>query len=182
MKKIFLLLIVILIAFAAYVASRPSDFSVTRSATLSASPEVVFNQVNNFHHWNHWSPWAKLDPNAKNSFEGPESGQGAIFRWDGDKNVGAGNMTIIESHPFDHIGIRLEFIKPFAGVNKTDFTFKGEGNQTRVSWTMSGKNNFIAKAIGIFMDCDKMIGDMFEKGLSNLKSIVETKTDTQPAL
>lgn len=173
MKKILLLLVVIILAFISYVATRPSDFSVTRSATMSASPEVIFAQVNDFHKWNDWSPWAKLDPNAKNSFEGPDSGEGAIFRWDGDKNVGAGNMTIVESHPFAHIGIRLEFIKPFAGLNKTDFTFKPEGPQTLVTWTMSGKNNFIAKAMGVFMDCDKMIGDMFEKGLAQMKSNVE---------
>ena len=82
-------------------------------------------------------------------------------------------MTITESNPPDRIQIRLEFIKPFAGVNTTVFTFVPEGNGTRVTWTMSGKNNFIGKAIGLVMNCDKMIGGMFEKGLESLKSVSE---------
>src|SRR4030095_433305 len=112
-------------------------------------------------------------PNAKNTFEGPSAGEGAVFRWAGNKNVGEGSMTITESRPNDLIRIRLEFLKPFAATNATEFTFTPQGNQTLVTWTMSGKNNFIAKAIGLFIDCDKMIGGMFEKGLAQMKSLAE---------
>jgi len=156
------------------IAMQPEDFRVSRSMTMNAPPDRVFAEVNDFHRWEAWSPWAKLDPNAKETYEGPSSGVGSIFRWDGDANVGAGNMTIVESKPNERIGIKLEFIRPFAGLCGTEFTFKPEGDGTTMTWTMSGKNNFIAKAIGLLLiDCDKMMGTEFEKGLTSIKSIVE---------
>jgi hypothetical protein len=118
-----------------------------------------------------------MDPNAKSTFEGPTSGEGAKFAWDGNSDVGAGNMTITEAVPNDHVRIRLEFIRPFAGVNDTLFTIKPAGDKTNVTWTMSGRNNFITKAISLFMDCDKMVGPQFEKGLASMETaaIAESK-------
>jgi hypothetical protein len=164
----------------AVIATRPGEFRVSRSTKMSAPPSAVFAQVNDFHKWEAWSPWAKLDPDAKNSFEGPTSGTGSIFRWDGDKNVGAGSMKIVESRPSDLIRIQLDFIRPFAGTNNVEFTFKPQGEQTAVTWSMSGKNNFIGKAIGLFMDCEKMIGGFYDQGLANIKSIVEDTAKPQP--
>ena len=34
---------------------------------------------------------------------------------------------------------------------------------------MSGKNGFIAKAFGLFMDYEKMVGGQFETGLAQLE-------------
>jgi hypothetical protein len=168
--KILLGVAVVIALLAIFIATRPAAFSMSRSATMAATPVVVFNQVNDFHKWEAWSPWAKLDPNCKNSFEGPTSGKGAKFAWDGNKEVGAGNMEIVESAPNDHIRIRLEFVRPFAGVNDTLFTFKPIGDKTNISWTMSGKNNFIMKAFSLFMDCDKMVGPQFEQGLASMET------------
>lgn len=172
--KILLGIAAFLAILAVVIATRPSDYSVTRSATFAAPPATVFAQVNDFHAWEAWSPWAKLDPNAKTTFEGPTSGEGAKFSWDGDNNVGAGSMTILESKPDERIRIQLDFVRPFAGTSDTLFTFKPEGDQTNVTWTMSGKNNFIAKAIGLIIDCDKIIGGNFEQGLASMKTIVES--------
>ena len=168
--KIFIGIVVVVALLAIFIAMRPSEFSVTRSATMSATPAAVFAQVNDFHKWEAWSPWAKMDPNAKSTFEGPTSGEGAKFVWDGNKDVGAGNMTITESVPNDHIRIRLEFVRPFAGVNDTLFTFKPADDKTTVIWAMSGHNNFMSKAIGLVINCDKMIGDQFEKGLASMET------------
>lgn len=175
LKKILLILVILLGLFAAFVATRPSDFKVSRSATMSAPASTIFAEVNDFHRWEHWSPWAKLDPKAKNAFEGPAAGEGAVFRWSGNKEVGEGSMTIVESRPPEFIKIRLDFVKPFAGTSYAEFSFKPEGEATQVTWTMEGKNNFIAKAIGVFMDCDRMIGGMFEKGLAQLKAVAEAR-------
>ena len=38
---------------------------------------------------------------------------------------------------------------------------------------MTGKNNFIAKAMCMFMNMDKMIGGQFEKGLAAMKAVAE---------
>jgi uncharacterized protein YndB with AHSA1/START domain len=174
LKRILIGLVVLVVVFLIIVAMQPADFRVTRSVTVNAPPAIVFAQVNDFHKWDAWSPWAKLDPNAKTSFEGPAAGEGAVFRWAGNKEVGEGSMTITESHPTDLIRIKLEFLKPFKAINTSEFTFTPQGDQTRVTWSMFGKNNFIAKAISLFIDCDKMVGGMFEKGLAQMKTVTET--------
>src|SRR5215210_9240224 len=106
----------LVLGFVVVVAMQPSEFRVTRSAKMNAPPEKVFAEVNDFHKWDDWSPWAKLDPNAKNSLEGPSSGAGAVFRWAGNADVVEGSMTITESKPAERIRLKLEFIKPMAGL------------------------------------------------------------------
>jgi hypothetical protein len=72
--------------------------------------------------------------------------------------------------------LNLEFFKPFKATNIAEFSFKPEGDQTVVTWSMTGKNNFVFKAVGPFMNCDKMVGGMFEEALTNLKTITEAET------
>jgi hypothetical protein len=164
----------IVVIFIIIVAMRPNEFRVTRSAGIAAPPENFFPHVNDLHIWEAWSPWAKMDPVCKNTFEGAAAGTGAIFIWAGNKKVGEGRMTITESRPSELIRIKLEFLKPFKATNTAEFTFKSQGNQTLVTWSMSGKNNFMGKAFGLFVNCDKMAGGDFEKGLAAMKSVAET--------
>lgn len=174
-KKILLGVVTVVGIFAIVVALQPGEYKVTRTATIDAAPAVVFTHLNDFHKWEAWSPWAKLDPNAKNSFEGPESGKGSIFTWAGNGEIGEGRMEILESKPGETVKIKLEFFKPMADVCDTDFALKTEGNQTVVTWTMAGKKDYVSKAVCMFMNMDKMIGDDFEKGLASIKTIVETE-------
>ena len=177
-KKVILgilgVILLVIVVFCAIVAMQPSEYNVTRTAVVNAPPEKVFDQVNDFHKWNAWSPWAKLDPNMKTTYSGPESGQGASYSWTGNDQVGEGKMTIAESHPGQHIKIDLEFIKPWQAKNNTEFIFTPEGNGTKVTWNMSGTNNFTGKAFGMLMNMDKMIGDDFAKGLAQLKAVSES--------
>lgn len=173
LKKILIALAVIVIVFVVVVALQPSEFRVARTATISAPPPAVFAQVNDFHKWEAWSPWAKLDPAMKQTYAGAPAGTGAIYTWAGNDQVGEGRMTLTESRPNELVRIKLEFLKPFASTAATEFTFKPEGNQTMVTWSMAGKNNFMAKAFGLFMNMDKTVGGQFEKGLANLKSVSE---------
>jgi uncharacterized protein YndB with AHSA1/START domain len=177
---LFLALVAIVGVLCVVIATRPEDFNVTRSATFNASPAAVFEQVNDLHKWDAWSPWIKLDPNAKSTFEGPTSGKGSKMSWDGNSDIGAGSMTIVESQPNEVVRIKLAFIRPFEGTSDVEMKVEPQGDQTKLTWSMSGKNNFIAKAIGLVMDCEKMCGDQFEQGLANMKAIVETKP-AQPA-
>ncbi|SKB07741.1 Polyketide cyclase / dehydrase and lipid transport [Prosthecobacter debontii] len=173
-KKILIVLALAIIALVVVIQRQPDEFTVTRSTVMDASPQAVYEQVNDLHQWQDWSPWAKLDPQATATFTGPATGEGSSFAWSGNNEVGEGKQTIVESRPGELVRFKLEFIRPFAGTNDVDFTFKPEGTGTRVTWTMSGKANFISKTMGLVMDCDKMCGDFFVQGLANLKAIVET--------
>ena len=172
-KKILAVLVVLLIVLVVAAAMQPPEFSVTRSATIAAPPATVFAQVDDFHRWPAWSPWAKLDPTMKITYGGAPAGPGATYAWVGNSKVGAGDMSIIESHPTDMVKIALNFVKPFVGHDTTVFTFQPSGNQTTVTWTMSGQKNFVAKALGMFMSMDKMIGGDFERGLAQMKTVSE---------
>lgn len=163
----------LILLFVVVVAMQPNDFKVSRSATMAATAEVVFAQVNDFHKWNAWSPWEALDPNMKRTFDGSASGTGAVYAWVGNDKVGEGRMTIAESKPSEKIRIDLEFLKPFESKSTAEFTFAPEGGGTKVTWTMFGKNNFIGKAFCLFMNMDKMVGGDFEKGLAQMKSAAE---------
>jgi hypothetical protein len=173
LKKILIAVALIIVVLVIDVAMRPADFRVTRSATVGAPAERVFPQVNELKKWEAWSPWAKLDPNAKTNHEGPAAGVGAGFASSGNKEVGEGRMTITECRTNTRDRFRLDFGKPIASTCQTEFTFKPDGHQTLVTWTMSGKNNSLAKAIGLFMDCDAMVGSQFEQGLASMKSLAE---------
>lgn len=178
MHPVIIALIVLAVAVLVLVVAihlRPNEFRISRSATMAAPPARVFEQVNDFHLWEAWSPWAKRDPAARQSFEGPSSGTGAAFGWDGNSEVGAGKMTVTESVPNERIRIRLEFLRPFKATNAAEFDFKPEGNQTAVTWSMSGQHTFLFKAMGLIMNMDKMVGGDFEKGLASMKAIVEAK-------
>jgi hypothetical protein len=168
-----------IIVFVGVVALQPSDFRIVRSTTISAPAAVAFSQVNDFHRWEAWSPWAKMDPAAKNTFEGAPSGTGAIFAWAGNSKVGEGRMTLTESRPPELIRIKLEFVKPFAASNTAEFTFRPEGSQTVVTWAMSGTRNFIARAVCLFMNMDKTVGGEFEKGLAQVKAVAEAAASRQ---
>lgn len=177
LKKILIGLATVLVLFVIIVAMQPSEFRVERKAAIAAPAPVVFAQVNDFHNWEAWSPWAKIDPAMTQTYEGEATGTGAVYTWAGNKDVGEGRMTITESRPSELVKINLEFIKPFASTSTTEFMFTpAEGGQTEVTWAMTGKNNFVAKAMCLFMDMDKMLGGQFEQGLQQMKAAAEAAT------
>jgi hypothetical protein len=171
--KVLLAMAVVVAALAVVVALQPSEFSVSRSTTIAASPPAVFAQVNDLHQMQAWSPWAKLDPACKNSYEGPSAGKGAVFHWNGNSEVGEGSITIVESQPSELIRMQLDFVRPFAGTSNVQFTFKPQGDQTVVTWSMQSQKNFVMKAMGLVMNCEDMCGKQFDDGLATMKALVE---------
>ncbi|QEL20373.1 SRPBCC family protein [Limnoglobus roseus] len=156
-------------------AFRSADFVIARSATVAAPPAAIFPHVNDFHKWAAWSPFEKLDPNMVKTFDGPPAGIGAGYHWSGNAKAGEGRMTITDSRPSDRVQMTLDFVRPFRATNAVEFTFVPEGGQTRVTWSMSGRNGFVPRAFGLIVNIDKLVGRDFEKGLAQLKAIAEAK-------
>ncbi len=174
-KKVLMGVAVLLAGFAAVVAMQPSEMRVSRSMTIAAPPDAVFAQVNDFRNWQAWSPWEGLDPNLQRSYEGAESGEGAVYHWAGNAEVGEGRMTIEESRAHERIRIRLEFLKPFVATNVAEFTFIPQRDGTEVTWSMTGEKNFFCKGMCLFMDMEEMIGGEFDKGLAQLAQAVRVE-------
>src|SRR5437660_5960587 len=167
------ILAVIVAGILIYAATKPDSFTVRRTASIKAPPERIFALVNDLHGWGAWSPYEKKDPDMKRTFGGAALGKGAIYQWDGNKNVGSGSMEIIESAPPSKIVIKLDFLKPFEGHNTAEFTMDPKADNTTVTWAMYGPSSYMFKAMGIFMDMDKLIGNDFAAGLANLKAVAE---------
>ncbi len=108
----------LVLLFLVIVALRPADFRISRNAAVAASPGVLFGYVNDLHRFQEFSPWAKIDPAVNNVYEGPATGNGAVFKWEGNSKVGQGIMTIVESRPAELVRFRLEFLKPFKATNQ----------------------------------------------------------------
>ncbi len=181
LRKILIGIAAVVVVLVIIIATRPSTYRVERSTRIAAPPEVVFGLVNDFHAWDGWSPWAKLDPSMKVTYGGPPSGVGATYAWAGNSKVGEGKMLITESRPAQKVGIRLEFIKPMAGVSQTEFSFRPEGGGTQVSWAMTGTNDFMGKAFSLVADMDAMIGKDFDKGLAAMRTEAEAEAKRRAA-
>jgi hypothetical protein len=165
--------VVLLAALFIYAATKPDVFRVQRAASIKAPPEKIFPFVNDLHRFGAWSPYGKKDPAMKRTFSGPESGSGAVYEWDGDKNVGQGRMEISDTSPPSRVTIRLDFLRPFEAHNMVEFSLAAKGDATDVTWAMQGPVPYVAKIMHVFFDMDSMVGKDFEAGLANLKSIVE---------
>ena len=164
----------IVVVAAVVVAMQPSDFRVSRTATLDAPADKLFQQVNDFHNWQAWSPWAKLDPAMKVEYDGPPAGMGAIYHWAGNAQVGEGRATIVESRPNEFVRIQLDFVQPMAGTDIAEFAFRPSGDKTEVTWSIAGKNGFLAKAVNLIFGMEETVGGMFEQGLADLNTAAKT--------
>jgi Polyketide cyclase / dehydrase and lipid transport len=158
-------------------ATKPGTFSVQRAITVQAPPESIFPLVNDFHQWGSWSPYENKDPAMKRSYSGAADGKGAIYGWQGNKNVGSGRMEILDSSEPSKIVIKLDFFTPFEGHNTAEFTMLPQGDATNlttnVTWLMHGPASLMSKVMQVFINLDKMIGKDFEIGLANLKRLTE---------
>lgn len=175
LKKIALIVIVFIVGVLLFAATRPDTFRVERSIAINAAPEKIFALVNDFRIWRQWSPWENIDPNLKRSYSGAASGVGAVYAWEGNKEIGSGRMEILNTAPSTQIIIQLDFIEPFSARNTAEFNFKQIDAVTEVVWTMHGSNSYMHKLMGLFFSMDKMVGSSFETGLMNLKNIAERR-------
>ncbi len=167
------LVIVVVAGILIYAATKPDSFSVQRSATIKAPPDKIFALIDNLRGWSAWSPYEKKDPDMKRTFSGPASGKGAVYEWNGNKDVGQGRMEIIDATAPSKITIKLDFLKPFEGHNTAEFTMVPTGDNTTVTWAMYGPSPYVAKIMGTLFNLDRMIGNDFEAGLAALKAVAE---------
>lgn len=177
MKKIaavaFLVLIVGIAGVLVVAWTKPDEFRVQRQASVKALPEKIFPLIDDLRRWDAWSPWEKKDPAMKRTFSGAQAGKGAIYAWDGNKDVGRGRMEIADSSPPSKIRINLDFVSPFEAHNVVEFALEPKGEATTVTWSMQGPVPYFAKIVHVFLDMDRMVGNDFETGLAALKAAAE---------
>ena len=173
LKYIGIAVVVAIAAVLALAATRPDTFRVERSTTIKAPPEKVYALIDDFHQWQQWSPWERLDPAMKRQHGGAAKGKGALYGWEGTKEVGKGQMEITEATAPSRVVIKLDFLAPFEAHNTAEFVLVPQGDATTVTWAMFGPNLFIGKVMSLFASMDSLVGKDFERGLANLKAVAE---------
>lgn len=175
MKKFLLILAAIIVVFVVIASFRSDTFRVERSAVITLPPSIVYAHLNDFHHWQKFNPFTDPDPDVRLEYEGAASGEGAIYKWQGNSEVGAGIMRIAESVPNEHIEIDMHFLEPFENQATAHFLLRPVANGTEVTWAMEGDNNLLHKCMGMIFNMDKMIGEQFEKGLARMNNFTSTE-------
>lgn len=173
MKKVLIAIAAVLILFFVAVLLMPADYTIERSVTINATPEQVFPHLVSTRKADDWGPWREEDPKAQMSYSGPEEGVGSKSSWTGGEKLGTGSATIVNVVPNERVDVKLEYQAPMNMTQDAYYILKSEDGKTHMTWGVKGKNNFMGRAMCIFMNMDKMVGSFFEKGLNKLKSIVE---------
>ncbi len=171
-KLIVIVVVVLLLAIFIYAWSKPDTFHVERSISIRAPQEKLFAIINDFHQWNEWTPYNK-DPAMKKTYSGSANGKGAVYAWEGNKEVGQGEITITDTTPPKEVVLALHMIKPFEGRNRVVFSLDARGDSTTVTWTLEDRHTYLMKIMSMFINLDKMIGGDFEVGLAKLKTVAE---------
>ncbi len=172
-KKILIALVALVVVLGAVISMQPDSYRVERSANIEAPADVVFAHAADLRKFNEWSPWSEFDPNMKMTYSEKTSGVGASYEWQGNDQVGHGKMTITESQAPTSYKIDLEFFAPMNGTAIGGMDIEPNGDSSKITWWVEGKNDFGAKAFGLVMDMDKMIGDTYAKGLANLNEVAK---------
>ena len=173
LKYILLIVALALIAVLIAAAFRPDTFRVERAIQINAPADRIYPLIDDFHRWTAWSPWEKRDPALKRDYSGAASGKGAVYAWEGNKDVGQGRMEILEAVPPSRIVIKLDFLKTFEAHNTAEFTLQPVAGGTELRWAMQGPQPYLFKLMNLLFNMDKMVGKDFEAGLASIKAIAE---------
>src|SRR3984957_19725755 len=123
-----------------YAASKPDTFQVRRSTSIAAPPEKIFPMIDDLRAQSAWSPFEK-DPNMKRPHSGAPRGKGAVYAWDGNRQVGAGQIAITESVPPTKVVLLLDMSRPFKAHNTVEFTLdRIDAGTTVTGTTVTGTN------------------------------------------
>ena len=177
LKYILFIVLIAIIGTVIYIEVQPNDFAFSRSRTIDAPTEVVFNQVNDFKNWPRFSPWIEQEPNATLTYGEKTAGVDASYGWNGDI-LGEGRMETLAVEDNKSINQHITFIKPFESESDINWTFESTPEGTKVTWGMKGKQDFMTKMYTVFAgSIEDMTAPDFDRGLFKLDSIV--KADMQ---
>ena len=174
LKYILLLLLILAIGFAIYIAVQPNSYSVTRTRTIDAPQAVVYNNVIDFKNWEDWSSWVEKDPEIEITLPQQTKGVGGSYSWEDEDGVGT--MKTVGANPYSSIKQKMKF----ADYPSADVTWSFEptdDGSTEVTWTIAGDDlPFDFKIFATLMGgMEKQIGPYYERGLENLDSVITTQ-------
>lgn len=173
-KNLLLAVLIILILIVVVGLFLPTSYTVERSVVVDAGPEKVHEYVGDLNKWEEWAPWKEEDPTIVITRGEKTKGVGASQSWVGESGDGA--LTITKDSPQEGIEYDLVFEGGLYECQSSMMYEELEDGDTKVTWKMNGDMNspIIGGYFALMMD--SMVGEMFDRGLNNLKRAVENGT------
>lgn len=173
LSRLLVLLAALVALFCVFIATRPGPYEIERTIAIRAPVAEVYRHIEDLQRWPEWSPWEELDPQVQRTFSGPKAGAGARLRWQGNTQVGRGQLEISAATPPSHARFTTVFEEPWSATMESDFQLRAASEGTQVTWVLSGTRRFWAKLFTLFYDLDQRAGEDLDKGLARLKALVE---------
>jgi len=173
MKKILIIIVILIVVVLAVGLIAPKTYKVERTVSINASNEIIFEQISQLKNVDTWSPWRAYDSAMVTTYEGTDGTIGAKSIWEGNEDVGKGNMEISNIIPNEKVDLIVTFIEPWESTSETSYIITKTDSAINVTWSFVGHNSFPSNIFALFMNMDEMLGADFEKGLNNLKTKCE---------
>jgi uncharacterized protein YndB with AHSA1/START domain len=176
MKKIFkkslLWLGFLILALILFSLLLPKEFTVSRSITVNAPIDRVFDQVNDLRNWEKWSPWKRMDPMMEMTYSNPPVGQNAFYKWvSKDKHLGTGTCTLAKVTNNEEIVTALH--SDDWGDSNATFSFSHKGNEIQITWKMTNTVGSMPWAKYFSLPMKSMLKKQFDQGLEGIKFYAE---------
>lgn len=167
LKKVLLGLGILIVVLLIVAAILPKTYQSERQVTINKPKNEVFDYIKYVKNQDNFGVWQLSEPDLKKTYEGTDGTVGFKYSWDG-KKLGKGSQTIVEIVEGEKMVTKLDF--GFGEPPTAEFITKDAGaGQTTVIWGLSGKSPYPLNIMSLFFD----VGDDFEKGLANLKTVLE---------
>ncbi|MGI9530799.1 SRPBCC family protein [Lutimonas sp.] len=163
LKNIFLLLLVIIVIAAIYLATLDGSYDVVRTRMIKADQSVVFNDLNDYKNWEEWGPWYETDSTIRVQYADVSSGTGAAYSWTSDIEGGGRMKTNAVAEP-DRLDQEIVFETPFGDMGSDVYwILKKKKEGTELTWGIKGEMPFISRFMASGME--EQLGPMQERGL-----------------
>jgi hypothetical protein len=179
--KFFVKLIVVLATIVALffvVALFVDDsFKVEKSKTIQVNHQVAFDYISNLKNQKDFGAWFDLDPKMKIWYEGNPGEVGSKVCWKSkNKEIGRGEEEIIRIQDGKRIDFKLRIFEPEPMEAELYMETKPlKEETTKIIWALNGEISYPWNIILLFNDVSAEIVDDLEKGLENLKPILEKR-------
>lgn len=167
-----LIFVLIAVAIASFVFTRPQTFEVVQTRHMQVPPEVIYDKLRDLNSWAEWSPWVIYEPDCNFEFSETSGEEGSWYSWDGQR-IGAGSLEFIELMPPNGIEAKLIFKRPHRSTNSISFRIEPSGVGAEVSWKMQGQMPLMLKPM--IPRIVKMLENDFEIGLTRLNALLDTE-------
>ena len=148
---------------------------IEKSLDIKRSSKEVFDYLKITKNQDNFSVWNMSDPTMKKTYQGKDGTVGFIYAWDSTKkNTGAGEQEITGIDEGKSIAYEIRFVRPMQNTGISSFLINSKGkNLTSVVWTFDSPSKFPFSLLSPIFK--RMLGKDLEKGLANLKVILEKK-------